>query len=1155
MNSFNKILAKLNAFTKKYYTKMLVKGVLLFLSIGVLFFIAILGIEYFLWLNSTGRFLLFLLFIGVELYLLFKFIAVPIFYLFKIKNGITNREASVLIGKHFPKVGDKLYNLLDLADDENKSELLLASIEQRSTNLDSIPFTKAINFNENFKYAKYLAIPVLIFALIWLSGNLNTFFSSYKRVVNFDTAYIPPAPFSFKLLNSKLNVLESDSFTLKVTTEGTVKPENVFMVLDNKEFLLKENAGIYEYTFTAPLKSTDFYVKANDVRSIDYSITALKTPAIQDFNLLLNYPAYTNKTSELIKSTGNATFPEGTKVTWKIKGNNTENIQLITNDTTVNFKETKQEFKLSKRIYNSLNYEIATSNKNVKAYEKLSYAFKIIKDEYPTIKVSQILDSLNPNVSYYAGESSDDFKVSTIKLIYYPDTNPNDKKEVLISTPNNNFNQFYYTYPSGLDLKTDVNYSFYFTAIDNDAIHGGKSTNSEVFTKQLLNINQLKNNELNTQNKLIDKLDKSLQEFKNQKQDLKEINKNQKEKSSLNFNEQTKVKDFLKKQEQQESLRQKFSKQLKENLEKGDKNDPLNKLLKERLERQELEAKKNEKLLNELNKVADKIKKEELTKKLEEIAKKQQNSERNLEQLLELTKRYYVTEKASQLAKDLEELAKKQEEASKSKNTENKEEEQKKLNEEFNKLAKDLEELAKDNKALKKPLDLNTDKSKEEEIKKEQQEATEELQKEKSENSSEEEQKKSSKEASKKQKSAADKMQQMGEQLAQSSSSSSSGSESISEDAEMLRQILDNLVTFSFKQENIYDKLSNTETAISKIPTNIRKQKELRNLFEHVDDSLFSLSLRRAELSEFVNEQITDVYYNIDKALESLAENQVYKGVSNQQYVLTASNNLADFLADILSNMQQSMQSGSGEGQSGEGFQLPDIIKGQGELSKKMGDHGQKGAGKPGGKEGEGKAGGKKGQGKTGGKDGEGQKGENGNQGKNGNNGKGNGEKGSGKGKGSTGENGNGGSGNGQGEAELEEIYEIYKEQQAIRKQLEQQLKDFINTKDAQLAKKLMRQMEDFENDLIENGITQRTITKANNIEHQLLKLENAALKQGKKSEREGTTNKNEFANPITTKPSLLDNYRNEVEILNRQALPLRQIYQEKVKSYFKSDD
>ena len=538
-----------------------------------------------------------------------------------------------------------------------------------------------------------------------------------------------------------------------------------------------------------------------------------------------------------------------------------------------------------------------------------------------------------------------------------------------------------------------------------------------------------------------------------------------------------------------------------------------------------------------------------------------------MEQLLELTKRYYVTEKAAQLAKNLEKLAERQEILSELKLGEDfSNDQQEKLNKKFEKLSEELDELKKDNADLKKPIVLNVEKSKQESVKEDQKEALEEINKhqgmEESSESSEKE--KTEDNAKKKQKSAAQKMKEMSEQLQESSSGGGGGGSSITEDAEMLRQILDNLVTFSFKQENLYESLEQLDPNAHQFSGSIRQQQELRKLFEHVDDSLFALSLRRAELSEFVNEQITEVYYNTDKALEAIAESQIYQGVSYQKYVLTGSNSLSDFLANTLDNMQQSMQSGQGEGE-GESFQLPDIIKGQGELKEKMEGMGQSGQGKPKsgkgepgqGKKGDGEKG--KGEGKVGGEvqDGEGGKdGESGEGGKSGNGGKGKGGNGQGEGEGQGGNKGKDGeSGNQPSEEELKEIYEIYKEQQLIRSKLEQQLKDMIDASDRKLGQKLARQMENFENELLENGITQQGLNKLNNIQYELLKLEKAAMKQGKKQERESNSNKNKFNNPITTKPSLLEDYRNEIEILNRQALPLRQNFQNKVKEYFKSND
>ncbi len=319
-------------------------------------------------------------------------------------------------------------------------------------------------------------------------------------------------------------------------------------------------------------------------------------------------------------------------------------------------------------------------------------------------------------------------------------------------------------------------------------------------------------------------------------------------------------------------------------------------------------------------------------------------------------------------------------------------------------------------------------------------------------------------------------------------------------------------------------------------------------MFGYVDDSLFALSLRQAEVSEFVNEQITEVYYNIDKSLESIADNQLYQGVSYQKYVLNASNSLADFLANLLDNMQQSMKLGQGSGESKEGFQLPDIIKAQGELKEKMEGMGQSGKGKQ--EDGQGEA--QKGKGQAQGE------GENGKQGKEGEGGE-NGTQGMGK-DGPNGSDGKGVGNGGQGqeqpnEAELREIFEIYKQQQQLRQELENQLQDMINNDDRKLGEKILRQMEDFENELLENGVTNSGLSKINTIRYELLRLENAAMKQGKKPERESNANQKAFQNPITTKPLLLENYRNEVEILQRQALPLRQNFQLKVKEYFKSND
>ncbi len=1133
MGSFDRILSKLEAFSRKYYTKVLIRGTLLFFAIGLLFFLAIMGLEYLLWLDQTGRLILFLVFLAVELFLLYRFIAVPIFYILKIREGLSNKRAALLIGKHFPKVNDKLYNLLELAENSRASELLLASIEQRSKKLGDVPFTKAIDFKESYTYVKYALIPLLIIGFIWISGNIVDFFNSYNRVVNYDVAFEKPAPFSFQLLNESLEVLDNESLTIRVETHGEVQPENVYLMIDGEELLLKNVGGVHSYTFEPPVQESDFYFTANGWDSRSYSIQSFNTPVLVGFTMTLDFPNYLRRQSETISGTGNAVVPEGTRIVWEIVGNHVDEIKMVKKDTTIKFNRKAKTFDHAESIRADLDYELSTSNAYANDFERLGYRLEVVKDAYPTVKVEQVLDSLNPNQSFYIGQAADDHMVNQVRAVCYPLDDNQDVQRIVLESPRSNVHQFYYTFPSGFSLEEGRGYKLYFEIVDNDGLRGGKIVRSRVFDTQILDDKQLKNKELDFQNSLLNRLDKTVELYKEQKERLSKINTKQREEKGMDFEDKSEIRDFINKQEQQEELMQKFSRELKESLEKNASSDEMKKLLQERLERQELEAKKNEKLLEELKKLADKIDKVELKEKLEELAKKQSSGARNLEQLLELTKRYYVNEKMAQLSRDLEELSSKQKELSEKENEENNAEEQNQLNDEFKELSEQLDELRKDNADLKKPLEMNVQPNEQDGVRQDQQDALEELnEKQEGNESNDQDSEQSKKKAQAKQKSAAQKMEEMSKKLQQATMGG--GGSSITEDAEMLRQILDNLVTFSFRQEALFEDVENLNEDVLQFSKTVRTQKELRRLFEHVDDSLFALSLRRAELSEFVNEQITEVYYNIDKSLESIAENQIFQGASYQQYVVNATNALADFLADILDNMQQNMQAGQGQGQGSSDFQLPDIIKGQQGIQDKM-----QGDGKQGEKQGEQQSDGQ-GEGKDGERSGAQKEG----KGRNG--------EGKERGKGQEEVGSEGGSGN--DEMELSEIYEIYKEQQQIRQQLEKQLEDFIENSDKNLAKKLVRQMEDFENDLLENGITKRTMNKVNTIQHQLLKLKNATLKQGRKKERESKTDETKFVNPITTRPELLKEYQNDIEILNRQALPLRQNYENKVKVYFKND-
>lgn len=1117
MESYSEIEAKLAAFIKKYYTNELIRGMLLFFAIGLLYFLATLFIEHFLWLKPLYRTILFWLFISVELGLFFKFICLPIFKILGFKKGINLEQASTIIGDHFPEVNDKLVNLLQLKTlADTDSELLLASIAQKSKELTPIPFKIAINFKENVKFVKYLALPVLIFLLIQLSGNENIIKDSYHRVLNHDVAYTPPAPFSFIIKNENLSALEGKPFLLEVTTKGKVIPDDLKINFNNESYYLtKSDFNNYKFEFTDLEDNLSFYLESNEVLSKEYEIEIIEVPSIVNFEMNLDYPTHTGKSDEIISNTGNASVPEGTIINWKLKTKTTDKVILATQDTTIHFNKSDDIFSFQKTLFKNYNYELATANRSIDNHEQLGYKINVIKDAYPEINVQSKTDSIDDQTIYFLGKLSDDYGLSRLNLVYKK-TNDNVENRIKLPLSSSNFYQFTYRFPGDLNLEKGTSYEYYFEVYDNDKINNLKRSKSALFVYNKLSDAELETKQLEEQQETIENLSKSLQKLNDQKKQLDDINKEQKEKNDLNWNDKNKLNQFLKRQEQQEQLMKKFNQDLQRNLDEFQKenleNDEFKEQLQERLKNQEENIEKNEKLLEELKDLQEKLNKEQLLDKIEKLAKENLNKEKSLEQILELTKRFYVSKKYEKLAKDLEELSEKQKELSNKSEKENTKDKQDELNKEFEKLQEDMKNIQKENKELKQPMSLDQQKDKQQEINQDQQQASEQLEK------------KKQQKAKQKQKDAAKKMKEMSQSMQMQMQGSSR--EEMEEDEKTLRQILDNLITYSFDQENLLDDFKNLNDNNYSFPKKLKEQYILKDHFKHVDDSLFALSLRLPQISELITKEVTDVHFNIDKSLERFSDQKIYLGIANQQYALTAANNLANYLGEILNSMQNQMNMPSMGGQcdkpGGEGFQLPDIIKKQEELMQQMKKEGQKSdQGKP--NQGDS---GKEGKSDKQGKDGKPKSGDNGNS------------KGEGEGKNSD-ENSSG------------KLFEIYKQQQ----ELKNALKDLINKSGNKgNTGNLLKKMDEIEDQLLEKGFHDDVLQKMSELKHELLKLDKAAFEQGEDNKRNSETNNKQFTNTSNKKIPSIEQYFNEVEILNRQALPLQPIYKKKVKQYFKTN-
>ena len=484
--------------------------------------------------------------------------------------------------------------------------------------------------------------------------------------------------------------------------------------------------------------------------------------------------------------------------------------------------------------------------------------------------------------------------------------------------------------------------------------------------------------------------------------------------------------------------------------------------------------------MDELQKIAEKLDKEALIKKTKALAEKNKQQERSLERILELTKRFYVEEKTLQIANKLKTLSKRQDTIN------NKDakvlNEQQKIAEKFDNISKELKNLTNDNKQLKSPLELPTMSEEIEEIKASLMKAKEKLS-----NNQKQDAKMLQKKASKQ-------MQQMS--LLMQKTIADFQQNSIDENIDDLRKILENLITFSFKQEDLLVKFNEISVAHPDFGNELKNQNELKTYFEHIDDSLFVLSMRVPQLTAKIQTELSNAHFNLDESLGNLSENKFDLAGSNQQYVMTSANNLADLLSSLLNDMQNNMGS-SGKKGKGSSFSLPTLIEKQKGLSEQLK---------------------------------EGLKRKNASQ----NNKKGSGGK------------------KGGGEAEEQssgELYKIYQQQSQLKKQLEEVL-NRTGSGDTKINK-VLKTMEQLERDILEKGFNLKTIQRMQQLEYQLLKLDTAFFKQGKDTKRKSNTGAFPSKRKQLKELQFKKRFYNQIEILNRQSLPLHKDFEKKVQKYF----
>ena len=910
----NTLYKKLDDFIKKYYKNLILQGIFISLIIlSFVFFIASIS-EYFLYFSVTTRIFLFSIIILTALYTLVYFILIPLFRLLNIKKRITYKQAVSIINNHFPEFKDTLLNSLELIqiNDKDKlfsNKLLFASIQQRINNIKPYNFTFAINVKRRFFFLKIL-ISFIIAALIFYLFFPIVLKQGATRIINYKTYYQKPLPFQLSILNKSLNVQKGSDYNLKVKVTGKAVPEELYVSFKGNRFFMKKNTNnLFSYNFKNVNNKINFKLTNEEFSSDIYQLKVLPVPVIINFKIFLKYPNYTNLKSRIIKNVGDFSIPAGTIVKFQINSVSTDSLFFTFNDSINHIaSKNKNVFTLTKTFYKSKKYSISLKNKHAFKKNLISYSIEVIQDMYPNIKVASVIDSIDMNLYYFKGVVTDDYGFTDLQFKYILSDNNDSVYSFSLPINKNLTNQeFYYATDFSQLTKKSNKVNYYFLVTDNDKISGYKSTKSQVFQFIKPNSDSLQSLENKTNESIEDKLNQGILLSHELSEDIKQFQKQNINSRLTPWEKKKLLQNIVKKQNDLQKLVNQIN---KKNFNKNNFVNSFTQKSKDILKKQQ----EIDKLLKNL--LSPEIK--ELMKQIAELQKKfneknfnqlsnqmklsYDDLEKKLDKNLELLKKFEIEQKVDNTINNLQKLAKKQKELSQSTKHKTEENEslknkQKEQFEQFKNIKKNYDEIKKSNSELENKFNLNDFKKQFDEINNKYQKSIDNL--------SNNRNRKAAQNQSENSQNLQNLSQSMQEMMMQNMQ------QQASVDIQNLRQILYNLLTFSFDQEDLINSLKTCRSNNPKFSSIVEKQNKLRENFVVINDSLFALSKRNIQLASIIDKDVFKINSNLERVMSKLEDRKTGSALTSQQFIMTSANNLTLFLSEALKSLQKMQSSGA----------------------------------------------------------------------------------------------------------------------------------------------------------------------------------------------------------------------------------------------------
>jgi hypothetical protein len=941
---------RLDAVRSRRYRVQLRSGSLVFATTFVLLALIATLFELLLSLDTTGRTILFSALAVLSLGLLGWHILQPLLRSLGLLRSIDNLALAAQIGDFFPKIHDRLLNLLQLDSEINSGtslyspELVDASFTDLAKNIQGLDFTSSVD-HEPVKRARNFFLLSTIGAILIVVTSPTQFYNSVFRLIHFNREFASPPEYLFDISPGNKEITKGQAVEITVTVRPTSPDaaplnEGALALLSRQEGqtafektdLRSDSAGIYRTVFQSVRTSTEYFAQLSDAASDHYLLTVIDRPVIRSFHVRLDFPSYSKLPPRVQDEfAGEVSGLPGTRVS--LTGSASKDLErgriLFGNGKSLPLTISDQKFSASFALEVETNYHLEiTDRDSLSNADPVDYQIKLVPDEAPSVTIEQPgrnIDLAGDQFLPLLVQAKDDFGISRIQLGYRLIHSRYEKqweeyKFIALPLPAAPTAQLEVPYTwdlSPMRLAPEDVVEYFAEAFDNDAVRGPKSARSQMFLIRLPSLEEVFTEIDKGHETSIEDLKQTLEEAKQLKEKIESINQDMKQNKEMDWHQQKKLEEMAKKYQDLQKKLNEVQNRLNEMVQKMDQQKVLSpETLEKYLELQQLFDQLNstelQQALKQMQMAMQNVTKEQLQQAMQKLNFSEEQFRQSIERTIDLLKRIQIEQKLDEARKRAEELQKAQQELSDQ--TSKSGADQQKLND----IGKKQRDLAEGQKQLEQETS---------DVEKRMEEFFTEMPVDKMQNLNTQMQQQQLAEMMKE---AADQLKQGQSQQAQGTQgqvqqqlkSFSSQLQSIQKDMlqrqtqhvmNELRRAINNLLELSKQQEGLKDQAQNAPPNSPQLRENAEGQMQVIRDMGNVINGLVELSKRSFAVTPEMGRAIGEAMMHMRTAMNALESRNGY-GASQEQGLAMGSLNKA---AMQVQNAMEAMMQGGGSGMGG----------------------------------------------------------------------------------------------------------------------------------------------------------------------------------------------------------------------------------------------